>query len=145
MLHTITFFRSITVLVSIYLCMYIFIYLGRLHWVSIAAHGLSLVAASGSYSSLQRAGFSSQWLLLLRSTGSRRVGFSSCGLWAPEHRLSSCGARAQLLHGMWDLPGPGLEPVSRTLASGFSTTVPPGKSELHTLNIPDNYDCKMIF
>ena len=27
-------------------------------------------------------------------------------------RLSSCGSRAQLLRGMWDLPGPGLEPVS---------------------------------
>ena len=30
-------------------------------------------------SSLLRAGFSLQWLLLLRSTGSRCVGFSSCG------------------------------------------------------------------
>ena len=28
---------------------------------------------------------------------------------------------------MWDLPGPGLEPVSPTLAGGFLTTVPPGK------------------
>ena len=28
---------------------------------------------------------------------------------------------------MWDLPGPGLEPVSPALASGFPTTVPPGK------------------
>ncbi|KAJ8790325.1 hypothetical protein J1605_021402 [Eschrichtius robustus] len=27
-------------------------------------------------------------------------------------RLSSCGSRAQLLHGMWDLPRPGLEPAS---------------------------------
>ena len=27
-------------------------------------------------------------------------------------RLSSCGSRAQLLRGMWDLPKPGLEPVS---------------------------------
>ena len=27
-------------------------------------------------------------------------------------RLSNCGSRAQLLRGMWDLPGPGLEPVS---------------------------------
>ena len=35
-----------------------------------------------------------QWLLLLRSTGSRRAGFSSCGLRALEHRLSSCGAQA---------------------------------------------------
>ena len=27
-------------------------------------------------------------------------------------RLSNCGSRAQLLRGMWDLPRPGLEPVS---------------------------------
>ena len=42
-------------------------------------------------------------------------------------RLSSCGSRAQLLRGMWDLPRPGLEPVSPALAGRFSTTVPPGK------------------
>ena len=42
-------------------------------------------------------------------------------------RLSSCDSRAQLLHGMWDLPRPGLEPVSPALAGGFSTTAPPGK------------------
>ena len=75
--------------------------------------------------------------------------FSSCGKWGPlfiavrgplaiaaslvaEHRLqtrrlSSCGARAQLLRRMWDLPGPGLEPVSPALAGRFSTTAPPGK------------------
>ena len=29
---------------------------------------------------------------------------------------------------MWDLPGPGLEPVSPALAGRFLTTVPPGKS-----------------
>ena len=29
---------------------------------------------------------------------------------------------------MWDLPGPGLEPVSPVLAGGFLTTVPPRKS-----------------
>ena len=46
---------------------------------SVAARGLSLVAASGGFSSLRCAGFSLRWLLLLRSTGSRRVGFSSCG------------------------------------------------------------------
>ena len=28
---------------------------------------------------------------------------------------------------MWDLPGPGLEPVSPALAGGFLTTAPPGK------------------
>ena len=28
---------------------------------------------------------------------------------------------------MWDLPGPGLKPVSPALAGGFLTTAPPGK------------------
>ena len=28
---------------------------------------------------------------------------------------------------MWDLPRPGIEPVSLALAGGFSTTAPPGK------------------
>ena len=55
-------------------------------------------------------------------------GLSSCGLRALGHRLSSCGARAQLLCDMWDLPRPGFEPVSPALASGFLTTAPPGKS-----------------
>ena len=55
-------------------------------------------------------------------------GLSSCGSWALEHRLSSCGAQAQLPHGMWDPPGPGLEPVSPALAGGLSATEPPGKS-----------------
>ena len=80
--------------------------------------------------------------------------FSSCGKWGPlfiavrgpltiaaslvaEHRLqthrlqtrrlSNCGSRAQLLRGMWDLPRPGLEPVSPALAGRLSTTAPPGK------------------
>ena len=106
---------------------YLFIY-SWLHWVFVAARGLSLHVASRGYSSLQCAGFSLQWLLLLQSTGSRHAGFSSCGLRAPERRGSSCGARAQLLRGMWDLPGPGLEPVFPALAGGFLTTAPPGKS-----------------
>ena len=42
-------------------------------------------------------------------------------------RLSSCGSRAQLLRGMWDLPRPGLEPVSPALAGRLSTTAPPRK------------------
>ena len=57
-------------------------------------------------------------------------GLSSCGSQALERRLSSCGTRASLLHGMWDLPGPGLEPVSPALAGRFLTTAPPGKSLL---------------
>ena len=42
-------------------------------------------------------------------------------------RLSSCCSRAQLLRGMWDLPRPGLEPVSPASAGRLSTTAPPGK------------------
>ena len=88
----------------IYLFIYLFIYIW-LHWVFVAACGLSLVVASGDYS-LQFMGFSLLWLFLLWSMGSSHAGFSSCGLQALERRLSSCGSRAQLLHGMWDLPGP---------------------------------------
>ena len=108
----------------IYLFIYFYFWL---RWVFVAAHGLSLVAASRVYSSLRCADFSLRWLLLLQSMGSRRVSFSSCGSWALERRLSSCGARAQLLSGMWDLPGRGLEPMSPALAGRFLTTAPPGK------------------
>ena len=83
--------------------------------------------------------------------------FSSCGKWGPffiavrgpltiaaslvaEHRLqtrrlSSCGSRAQLLRGMWDLPRPGLEPVSAALAGRFSTTAPHQGSPLIVFNL----------
>ena len=74
-----------------------------------------------------------------RARASHRGGFSCCRAWALsprasvvvvlEHRLSSCGARAYLLHGMWDLPGPGIESVSPALAGGFLTTAPPGKPQ----------------
>ena len=50
-----------------------------LHWIFVVACGLSLGVASRGYSSLLCTGFSLQWLLLLQSTGSRQVGFSSCG------------------------------------------------------------------
>ena len=111
----------------LFLKFYLFIYFW-LRWVFVAACRLSLVVASGGYSSLQCTGCSLWWLLLLQSPGSRRAGFSSCGSRALERRLSSCGAQAQLLHGMWDLPRPGMEPVSPALAGGFLTTAPLGKS-----------------
>ena len=63
-------------------------FLGGLRWVFVATwaffscgeRGLLFVAVHG--------------LLLLQSTGSRHVGFSSCGSQALERRLSSCGAQA---------------------------------------------------
>ena len=70
-----------------------------LHWVFVAACGLSLVAASGGYSSLRCTGFSLQWLLLLRSTGSRHAGFSSCSMRAQQ--LWHVGSRACGLQQLW--------------------------------------------
>ena len=55
------------------------------------------------------------------------MGFCSCGCWALEHRLDSCGTRAYSLHSVQDPPGPGIEPVSPALAGRFFTTKPPGK------------------
>ena len=52
------------------------------------------------------------------------------GMWASvvvAPKLSSCGAQAQWPHGMWDHPGPRIEPRSPALASRFFTTEPPGK------------------
>ena len=70
---------------------------------------------------------SGAWALGVRASVVAACGLSSCGSRALEHRLSICGARALLLCGLWDLPGPGLEPVYPALAGGFSTTAPPGK------------------
>ena len=64
----------------IYLFTYLLIYFW-LRWVFVAARGLSLVVASRGYSSLRCAGLL-QWLLLLRSMGSRQEGFSICGMQA---------------------------------------------------------------
>ena len=41
---------------------------------------------------------------------------------------SGCDTQSQLLHGMWNLSGLGMEPVSPASAGGFPSTVPPGKS-----------------
>ena len=57
-----------------------------------------------------------------------RMEFSSCGSQALERGFSTCGIQAYLPHGMWDLPGPEIEPVAPVLAGGFLTIAPPGKS-----------------
>ena len=66
----------------IYFLKFIYLFIYWLSWVFVAAHRLSLVVASRGYSSLRCVGFSLQWFLLLRSTGSRRAGFSNCGMQA---------------------------------------------------------------
>ena len=96
--------------------------------------GLFSIMASRSYSSLQCMGFSLQWLLLLPMRGSRAHGLSRCSSQTLEHRLGSCDS-AQLLPGMWDLSGPGIEPMSPALAGGFFTTEPAGKTYLRIIFI----------
>ena len=100
------------------------------HWVFIAVHGLSLVAASRGHSSLRYMGFSLQWLLLLRSTGSRCAGsvvvargLYSAGSVVVVHRLS-----CSMACGIFPDQGSNLCRTSnRALAGGFLTTAPPGK------------------
>ena len=83
------------------------------------------------------------------SWASRCSGFSCCRAQAPStsasvvsaHRLSaalgpqSSGSVvvAHVPRGMWNLPGPGIEPMSPALAGRFLSTAPPGKS--HTILI----------
>ena len=99
---------------GVFLKINLFIYFW-LHWVFVAARGPPLVAASRA----------TPWC---GARASHCGGWSRCRAWALDCRLSSCGERAQLLRGMWDLPGAGLKPMSPALAGGFLTTAPPGKS-----------------
>ena len=71
--------------------------------------GFSLVVVSGGFSLVATC----RLLIMVVSPG--------------EHRLNSCGTRAELLCGMWDIPGSGIEPVSHALTGAFFTTEPPGK------------------
>ena len=73
-----SFFLSLSLSHSLSLFIHSLIYLW-LGWAFVAARGLSLVVVNRGYSLLRCAGFSLWWLLLLRSTGSRHTGFSSCG------------------------------------------------------------------
>jgi len=79
------------------------------YWLcrTFVAAGLPPVAAGWGYSVV--CSFSLRRLLLLRSTGSKMRGL------------------------MWDLPGPGIEPMSPALAGGFLATRAPGKSSINSL------------
>ena len=54
-------------------------------------------------------------------------GLWSCAPGAPDCTLSSWGTRAELLRGMWTLPGLGSESMSSAFAGG---SIPPGKSSV---------------
>ena len=95
-------------------------------------------------SSLLHAGFLySQWvggyslvvvhrLLIAVASLVTEHGLQACKWVAAAWRLSSCGVWASLLCSMWNLPGPGFEPVSPALTGGFLSTALPGKSPKHS-------------
>ena len=76
------------------------------HWTFVTAHRLSPVVANRRCSLASVRG----------STGSRCVGFSSCG------------TGAKLLPRTWNLPGSGMEPMSLLWQADSSSPTPPGKS-----------------
>ena len=85
-------------------------------------HRLALVTASRGYSfQLQRL---SRWRLLVAERGS----WSARALVAAARRLSGRGSWALLPWSMRNLPGPGIEPTSSALTSGFLSPGPPSKS-----------------
>ena len=69
------------------------------------------------------------------------VGGLIAGLPGPRDGLSGCGPRSSLLHGMWDLPGSGMEPVSPALTGVFFTAEPAEKPCLHIfISVSKNCD-----
>ena len=88
-------------------------------------HPLALVVVFGDYSPVAVLSFS---LPMVSQVAEHRLQ----GRWASvvgAHGLSTCGAWAQPLCDMWNLPRSGIEPMSPALAGRFFTTEPSGKSQ----------------
>ena len=86
------------------------------------AGGFSTTGPPGVSWAPHHGGFSGRGAPALGRTATRQQLLckgSVTGSRAPEHRLGSCGLRARLLHGTWDLPAPGSEPVSPAPAGRF--------------------------
>ena len=100
--------------------------------------GFSLVEVRRGHSLAVMLGFlTARWFLLLWNTDPRASwssvvaarGLRTCSRWALEHWLKSCGARGNLLRGIWGLPGSGLKPVSPALVG----TEPPWEAPISLL------------
>ena len=98
-----------------------------------AAHGLSLVAAHRLLISVVSL-VAEHGLLGMRASIVAIHGLSSCSFQILERRLSSCDIQAYLSRDTWDLPRPGIEPVSSALAGISLTTGPSGKLDNEPLN-----------
>ena len=92
---------------------FLFLFVYWLHWVFIAAQAFSrcgergLLTSCGAWGSLQGGSLAVDH----RLWGVRASAVAARGL--------SSGAQAWFLHGLWDLPGPGIKPVSPALAGRF--------------------------
>ena len=96
-----------------------------MYCIFIAVGRFSLAAPSWGYS-------------LVAVHASHCGGVSCCraqtlGTWtsvAEAHGLCSCGTQAEWPRSTWNLPRPGIKPVSPTLAGSFLITGPPGNLEV---------------
>ena len=76
-------------------------------------------------------GLLSKLVLGLLTAVAALVGTQAVGLWASEAAASGLqalgwGLSSRLLHGMWDVPKPGVKLVSLALQGGFLASGPPG-------------------
>ena len=87
---------------------------------------LGLRCCVSFFSSCGERGYSSRSVQTSHYSGFRARGLSSWGSRALEHRLSGCGSRAELLHGMCDLPDQGL---NLSLLRWQADSLPPSTRE----------------
>ena len=103
-----------------------------LQWILIAVHGFTLVATGwGAPLQLRCVVLSLQWLFCCRAQALGRVGSV---VW--------CRGLV-VLGGVWDPPGPRIQPTSSALAGRFSVTGPQGKSLLSVADQPDSLGCEV--
>ena len=110
-----------------------FIYFWLLR-VFAAAHRLTLVVASRDYSLATVHGFLLRRLLLWWRTGSRAHGVQELRFLGPKAQAQQLWRRGVAVRGTWDLPGPGIEPMSPALTSRCFTAGPPGKPWLWSVS-----------
>ena len=79
---------------------------------------LFIFGCTGSWLLCRAFSSCAEWGLLLQCAGSSLWWLLLSGAQALEGRLSSHGTWAELLHNIWDLPGPRIKPKFPALAGG---------------------------
>ena len=111
----------------LFILKYIYFTLGIIWCLFLVVLRLSLVVQNRGYSSSWYVGFTLQWLLLWSS---------ALGALAPvvlAQGLLRCGTGALVACSMWDLPRPGIKPMTPALTGEFLTTRLLGKFLLYIL------------